>query len=144
MNKKFLSVILFGALMTVSTGTFVSCKDYDDDINNLQEQIDGQKNDLNSKNYCCVKAKSAVLQTAQSSLQSEIAAKDEASKAALAAQEAAIATAKAELEKVKAELQAADKADMATVDGKLAEISGRLANTGTISKLPTETTLAAF
>ena len=33
MNKKFLSAILFGALMvTSSTGTFVSCKDYDDDI----------------------------------------------------------------------------------------------------------------
>ena len=40
MNKKFLSAILFGALMATSAGTFVSCKDYDDDINNLQEQID--------------------------------------------------------------------------------------------------------
>ena len=39
MNKKFLSAILFGALMVTSTGTFVSCKDYDDDIDNLQEQI---------------------------------------------------------------------------------------------------------
>ena len=39
MNKKFLSAILFGALMVSSTGTFVSCKDYDDDIDNLQEQI---------------------------------------------------------------------------------------------------------
>ena len=35
MNKKFLSAILFGALMVSSTGTFVSCKDYDDDIDNL-------------------------------------------------------------------------------------------------------------
>lgn len=143
MNKKFLSVILFGALMTVSTGTFVSCKDYDDDINNLQEQIDGQKNDLNSK-ITAVESSISSLQTAQSSLQSEIAAaKDEASKAALAAQEAAIATAKAELEKVKAELQAADKADMATVDGKLAEISGRI-QTLEQFKTTTETTLAAL
>ena len=39
MNKKFLSAILFGALMVSSTGTFVSCKDYDDDIDNLQGQI---------------------------------------------------------------------------------------------------------
>ena len=39
MNKKYLSVILFGALMLGSTGTFTSCKDYDDDINNLQTQI---------------------------------------------------------------------------------------------------------
>ena len=40
MNKKFLSAVLFGALMLTSTGTFVSCKDYDDDIENLQGQID--------------------------------------------------------------------------------------------------------
>ena len=39
MNKKFLSAILFGALMVSSTGTFVSCKDDDDDIDNLQGQI---------------------------------------------------------------------------------------------------------
>ena len=39
MNKKFLSAILFGALMVTSTGTFVSCKDYDDDIEDLQTQI---------------------------------------------------------------------------------------------------------
>ena len=40
MNKKFLSVILFSALMVGAAGTFVSCKDYDDDIENLQKQID--------------------------------------------------------------------------------------------------------
>ena len=43
MNKKFLSAILFGALMVTSTGTFVSCKDYDDDIKDLQGQIDANK-----------------------------------------------------------------------------------------------------
>ena len=43
MNKKFLSAILFGALMIGSTGTFTSCKDYDDDISNLQGQIDANK-----------------------------------------------------------------------------------------------------
>ena len=46
MNKKYLSVILFGALMLGTTGTFTSCKDYDDDINNLQEQVDGIKTTL--------------------------------------------------------------------------------------------------
>ena len=40
MNKKFLSAILFGALMVGSAGTFTSCKDYDDDIDGLQKQID--------------------------------------------------------------------------------------------------------
>ena len=36
---KYLSALLFGALLFASAGTFTSCKDYDDDINNLQEQI---------------------------------------------------------------------------------------------------------
>ncbi len=40
MNKKFLGALLIGALTVTSTGTLVSCKDYDDDITNLQEQID--------------------------------------------------------------------------------------------------------
>ena len=39
MRKKYLSALLFGALLVTSAGTFTSCKDYDDDINNLQEQI---------------------------------------------------------------------------------------------------------
>ena len=39
MRKKYLSALLFGALLVTSAGTFTSCKDYDDDINNLQTQI---------------------------------------------------------------------------------------------------------
>ena len=39
MNKKFLSAILFGALMVSSTGTFVSCKDYDDDIDQINQTL---------------------------------------------------------------------------------------------------------
>ena len=43
MNKKFLSAILFGALMVSSTGTFVSCKDYDDGIDQINQKLDGVK-----------------------------------------------------------------------------------------------------
>ena len=39
MRKKYLSALLFGALLFASAGTFTSCKDYDEDINNLQNQI---------------------------------------------------------------------------------------------------------
>ena len=46
MRKKYLSALLFGALLVTSAGTFTSCKDYDDDINNLQEQVDGVKSQL--------------------------------------------------------------------------------------------------
>ena len=48
MNKKFLSAILFGALMVSSTGTFVSCKDYDDDIDNINKELDRKSTRLNS------------------------------------------------------------------------------------------------
>ena len=41
MNKKYLSALLFGAVLIASTGTFTSCKDYDDDIQGLQAQVDG-------------------------------------------------------------------------------------------------------
>ena len=46
MNKKFLSAILFGALMVSSTGTFVSCKDYDDDIDNINKELTDIKSKL--------------------------------------------------------------------------------------------------
>ena len=58
MNKKFLSAILFGALMVTSTGTFVSCKDYDDDIDSINKeltdiksQIASLQNQVSSGNY---------------------------------------------------------------------------------------------
>ena len=40
MNKKFLSVVVFGALLASSAGTFTSCKDYDDDIDAVNGRID--------------------------------------------------------------------------------------------------------
>lgn len=40
MRKKVFSALLFGTLVVVSTGSLVSCKDYDDDITNLQEKVD--------------------------------------------------------------------------------------------------------
>ncbi len=46
MNKKFLSAILFGALMVSSTGTFVSCKDYDDDIDAINKELTDLKSKL--------------------------------------------------------------------------------------------------
>ena len=58
MNKKYLSVVLFGALLAASAGTFTSCKDYDDDIKDLQGQLD-KKASLDDLN-----AKVATLQTA--------------------------------------------------------------------------------
>ena len=39
MKKKYLSALLMGVLTLSSVSTFTSCKDYDDDINSLQEQV---------------------------------------------------------------------------------------------------------
>ena len=49
MNKKFLSTLLMGALFIASVSVFTSCKDYDEDIQNLQTQVDGLKSDLNKR-----------------------------------------------------------------------------------------------
>lgn len=51
MRKKYLSALLFGALLFASAGTFTSCKDYDDDIKNLQSQVDklATKEDMEAK-----------------------------------------------------------------------------------------------
>ena len=39
MKRKYLSALLMGVLTLSSVSTFTSCKDYDDDINSLQEQV---------------------------------------------------------------------------------------------------------
>lgn len=46
MNKKFINGLLLATLVVGSAGSFTSCKDYDDDIDNLQNQIDKINVDL--------------------------------------------------------------------------------------------------
>ena len=69
-----------GAFLIASVSSFVSCKDYDDDINNLQKQIDAA-------------ALKAELTTLQTNLAAQIAAAQSAAQAAQAAAEKAQATA---------------------------------------------------
>ena len=75
MKTKFFSSLLVGLLVT--TGLFTSCKDYDDDIKNLQAQIDQKslKTDLES-------LKSS-LETRLATLESTLATKEAALKAEL-------------------------------------------------------------
>ena len=63
MRKKIFSALLFGAVAMVSTSTLVSCKDYDDDVNRLQEQVD----DLSS-----LKAAKADVESAIASLKTQL------------------------------------------------------------------------
>lgn len=80
MNKKFLSAILFGALVA-TTGSFVSCADDSSDVNGLQEQID---------------ALSAQFNKQIATLQVELNAALDAAKAAQNAADQAVAEAKAQ------------------------------------------------
>ena len=151
MNKKFLSAILFGALMVSSTGTFVSCKDYDDDIDELWSAVNGGKEEL-SKKVSALETSVSDLQGAQTKLEAEIAAvKKEAADAKAAADQAAadaadakaaalqaeknaIEAAKAEIAKVKEELvkmiqdnQGASEEDIKAIESEIATIKGDIA-----------------
>lgn len=50
MKRKYFSALLMGALTIASVSTFTSCKDYNDDIDNLQSQIDkaGLQSDIDA------------------------------------------------------------------------------------------------
>ena len=118
MNKKFLSAILFGALMVTSTGTFVSCKDYDDDIKDLQGQMDklATKDELSSQ----IASLQSALSTAQAAA---TAAQADAAKALTAATAADKAAAQAALDaaNAKAEAIAAAQAEVAAAKAELEE-----------------------
>ena len=120
-RMKFLSTLLMGALFIASVSVFTSCKDYDEDIQNLQSQVDGLKSDLNSQiatlkaaqEKCasdCAAAQAA-LDQAIKNLESTKANKADVDKAI----QDAIAGAKADNDALKTELQkyAADYADAA-------------------------------
>ena len=111
--------------MVSSTGTFVSCKDYDDDIENLQGQIDklATKDDMT--------AQIATLQAALTAAQAEAAAAKSTAEQALAkatsaeaaATEAEKAAAQAALDAANAKAEAikAAQEEVAKVEAKLAE-----------------------
>ena len=107
MNKKYLSVALFGALMMVSTGVFTSCKDYDDDIDGLEQKY----TDLNTE----LSAQKTSLEKALSDVQADADAAQVAADAAKAAADAA----KTEADKAVAEAAAAKAlAEKAANDAK--------------------------
>lgn len=155
MNKKYLSVVLFGALLATSAGTFTSCKDYDDDIKGLQEQIDGNQSSVAAleKQLATLDAAAKAAQTAADAAKAAAAeaktaadaakaagdqAKADAATAKALAEEAkaAVATAKAEaiaeatkqVEALQALLQASidGKVDQKVYDAAIIAIGGRI------------------
>ncbi|WP_220431437.1 hypothetical protein, partial [Phocaeicola vulgatus] len=111
-----------------------SCKDYDDDIEELWGAVNGGKEDL-SKKVSALETSVSDLQSAQTKLEAEIAAAKkeaaDAKAAALQAEKNAIEAAKAEIAKVKEELvkmiqnnQGASEEDIKAIESEIATIKG--------------------
>jgi C4-type Zn-finger protein len=136
MNKRFLSTLLFGALFIASTSVFVSCKDYDDDINSLQAQIDQKadktaleqaKTDLKAEIASLksqLEAKDAELTTLINSNKADIQSEITRAKAAEAALEARIATAEAAIKRIDGVL--AGKVDQSEYDAEVKKIYAQI------------------
>ena len=110
MNKKFMNALLFSAALLSSGVIATSCKDYDDDIDELRNQDQAVKDDLNQK-LDAVNNTISSLTTAQDGLKSDIAAAEKAAQdAQAAADEAAKAAADAEAAALKGIEEAAKTA----------------------------------
>ena len=153
MKRKYLSALLMGVLTLTSVSTFTSCKDYDDDISNLQGQIDKLATaDQLSQKVAELQALISSNKSDISSLQSELAKKttldevkavlaDYATKEYVDGADATLQAAIKALETGKvAELEAAVKAAQAAAD-KAAE-DAKAANTEILETLKTLATKA--
>lgn len=92
MNKKFLNLMICSLLVGGMATNFVSCKDYDDDITEINTTTDGLSEQLKTLSAALDAAK-ADAAAAQSSADAAKAAADAAADAATKAQEAAKAAA---------------------------------------------------
>ena len=112
MKKRFFSSLLMGALVTATLSTVTSCKDYDDDISNLQGQIDklATADQLQQK----VDELKGLISANSSSISSLQTAVEKAQKAAETAQ--STADQKTTLEEVKKFLADSDYATKKYVD----------------------------
>ena len=109
MNKKFMNALLFSAAL-LSAGVVTSCKDYDDDIDELRNQDEANKADL-TQQLEAVNSSISSLQSAQTGLQSDIEAAEKAVQEAQAsADEAAIAAAEAKQAALEGQQAAIDEA----------------------------------
>ena len=131
MKRKFFGMLLMGAMTIASVSMFTSCKDYDDDINNLQTQIDAitkqdLQNQLNTLKSALESAKSELAAADAKALQAAADAKKAGDDAATAAETAqkradaayALADAAATKEKV-AQLEKAIEDLTPLINGKV-------------------------
>ena len=139
MNKKLFGTLLLGSLLM--GGTFVSCKDYDDDIKNLQEQISNlaTKSDVETKLGQLQSALTAAQQKAEEALAAAKAADNSAEVKALsekldkiadaqAAVNEALEATKNEISEQLAEFDEATKQMIAEAQKKAEETVGKVAD----------------
>ena len=134
MNKKFLSAVLFGALMASSMGTFTSCKDYDDDINDLWDAVDGKASieDLKSKVSEMETALNEAKSASQEALEKAKEANDAVKIAAAEAKQAAIEAAQKEVSNLKSELESTINASQSQLEALQTKVENTLK---TVAKL---------
>lgn len=127
MNKKFMNALLFSAALLSSGVVATSCKDYDDDIDELRNQDATLQGDLTDK-LSAVESSISSLQTAQAGLQEDITAAQNAAQAAqTAADNAQDAAEKAEQTAI-AEAEAAKEAALKAQEEAIAEVLTNLDN----------------
>ena len=139
MNKKLFGTLLLGSLLL--GGTFVSCKDYDDDIKNLQEQISNlaTKSDVETKLGQLQSALTAAQQKAEEALAAAKSADNSAEVKALsekldkiaeaqAAVDAALEATKNEISEQLADFDEATKQMIADAQKKTEETVGKVAD----------------
>lgn len=119
MRKKIISALLLGLFTVASTSTFVSCKDYDDDISNLQDQVTSQNSALEALKTKVTTAETAItsLESAQRTLEGKVDANATAATNAINAAKTELQTA---IDKVKG-TAANNAAELAKVDGKISD-----------------------
>lgn len=136
MKRKFISALVFGALITASTGTFVACSDYDDEIAELRQQISTNATDLKSlvdEKVNNVEVQIDMLESAQAGIEEAYKQADEAT------QQASLEAAKALVEDARARLQAAlddvqEKVGNAATAADLLEVDTRLTTAVNLAK----------
>ena len=119
MRKKIISALLLGLFTVASTSTFVSCKDYDDDISDLQDQVTSQNSALEALKTKVATAETAItsLESAQRTLEGKVDANATAATNAINAAKAELQSA---IDAVKG-TAANNAAELAKVDGKISD-----------------------
>lgn len=129
MKRKFISAMLFGALLIAPATTFVGCADYDDDIENLQGQITNNAttlDQLTKEKIQNVETEIESLKAANKQLQEAL---DKAKSEGTDADAATLAAAQKLVEDAQAQLQAALDAvngDITGINGKISDLDARL------------------